>query len=127
MNNINSVPLKIMVIDDEESVLDTIKIVLNYAGYETVLLSKAPNIDEISKHKPALILLDLLLVGNSGQDICIQLKSNKLTKQIPIILFSAHNRQMIEAAMNACGADGYLAKPFDIDELIDLVKKFTYE
>jgi len=63
-----------------------------------------------------------MLLGEDGREICQQVKSAEQTKHIPMVLLSAHVAG--RSAMEACGADDFLAKPFRLTELIDMVKKY---
>lgn len=113
---------KILIIDDEESILDAVSLILEDAGFKTDMISKGEEtyqrVDEI---KPDLILLDVLLSGNDGRSICKRLKKDEETKHIPIIIISAH--PSIERTIKDCGADYFLAKPFEAAELLSAVQK----
>ncbi len=116
---------KVLIIDDEESILDTLQIVLEAEGFGVVLHATPPTVKQIIKINPNIIFLDLILKGTNGKDICIKLKGNDKAKEIPVILLSANSEQMLKEAANACGADGFLTKPFDIAVLAAVVKKYT--
>jgi CheY-like chemotaxis protein len=70
-----------------------------------------------------MILLDNRLIEGYGRDFCKRLKSDPSSRYIPVILFST-NAQLEEMARES-GADGYLKKPFDLEDLLDLVKQHT--
>jgi DNA-binding response OmpR family regulator len=75
------------------------------------------------KEKPDLILLDVLLAGKNGKDICSSLKNNSSTKDIPVIMFSGLSdarQQCLDA-----GADEFILKPFKIPVLVNLIKKLS--
>jgi len=114
---------KIIVIEDDPDTLDIINYILSDEGYDVI----AANNDEPLKHilaiQPALILLDnRLALGGSGHDLCFQLKSDPATRHFPVILVSANFN--LEKMAEDCLADGCLKKPFDVEELIALVKRF---
>src|SRR5579884_3220359 len=69
-----------------------------------------------------LLLLDLWLSGWSGRDICISLKSQEATRHLPIILISANNET--EKIAHEAGADDFLAKPFNLDEVQEKIENF---
>lgn len=73
---------------------------------------------------PDLLLLDIRLSGTDGQTICQQLKDQESTHHIPIILLSAH-KEMQHSSKNA-GADNFLAKPFEMGDLLALVAKYIH-
>jgi DNA-binding response OmpR family regulator len=76
--------------------------------------------NSIKKSEPQLILLDVFLSGIDGLDVCQKLKASPYTKHIPILLFSAFPR-IAESAIHDYGADDFLAKPFEVGDLIKKV------
>jgi len=116
---------RILVIDDDDAILDAFEIGLTDAGYHVKTNRKNGEIYEnIKKYAPDLIILDVLLSGMDGRDVSIQLKKQKRTKHIPIIMVSAHpdaKRTSLES-----GADYFLEKPFDMLNLLAIVKKYTH-
>jgi len=113
---------KILVIDDDEAILEVIKAVLEGEAYNVETSSEGSYVFTLRKKElPDLILLDMLLSGEDGKDICKKLKSQGYTHHIPVIILSAHAH--IEQDAKDCGADNYLPKPFDIDVLLAVVRK----
>jgi DNA-binding response OmpR family regulator len=117
---------RILVVDDDPDILDAIRFTLEDEGYAITTTEKgeyAENLHDGNGGLPDLIILDVLLSGKDGRTICRHLKSRDDTRHIPIIMISAHP----DAADSAVevGADAFLAKPWDIDELIALVARFT--
>jgi DNA-binding response OmpR family regulator len=112
---------RVWVIDDQQDILDVVRIVLDEEGYHTSTYQTGAHLRQPINDPPDLILLDILLSGEDGRIICKQLKSQEQTRNIPIVLLSAH----LNAAksIEECGADDFLAKPFHIGELINVVKK----
>lgn len=113
--------MKILVADDDEDILDVISIILSDEGFD---VSKADSPEQLSKldyDLPDLILLDIWLSGADGREICKELKTQKHTQHIPIVLMSA-NKDGKQIA-DVVGADAFIAKPFDIAELIATVSK----
>ncbi|MDO8510410.1 MAG: response regulator [bacterium] len=111
---------KIVVIDDDLGILEAVKTVLELEGYEVTALTKFEGVENICDCKPNLILLDVLLPGISGAVIARQLKKNKASKKIPIIMFSASSN--LEKTTEDLGVQGFIAKPFDISELLKTVE-----
>lgn len=112
---------KILIIDDDPGILEVIQIVLEEKGYE-VFLDDGRNVQQtVEEEKPDLILLDILLAGRDGKLIARSLKGHKKTAHIPIIFVSA-NLNLREKALEA-GVNAYLQKPFNIEELEQIVKK----
>lgn len=114
---------KILIVDDDESILNSLSFVLEDKGYSVETLIKGEDIYKtIEKNKPSLIFLDVLMSGIDGREICKKLKSDATTKDIAIIMISAHPTAMQEPK-EVC-ADEYLAKPFDLREMLSKVKKY---
>ena len=110
-----------MVIDDDESILEVMHIVLESEGYDVETSLNIQPLQHLNGTLPDLILLDVLLSGEDGIEICKRLKSQQTTKHIPIILLSAHSNASKTAQTS--GADAFLDKPFDIDVLVEMVKQ----
>lgn len=113
----------IFVVDDDAGILEVLGMVLQESNYETVLSTKNGDYIEqkIKERMPDLIILDILLSGHDGRTICKRLKSQEHTKHVPIILISAHPEARTTAF--EAGADDFIAKPFDIDDLLDAVER----
>lgn len=112
---------KILVVDDDESILEVIQIVLESEGYQIQIKQDGESLRHFTTDLPDLILLDVQLSGEDGPEICKRLKHNQATAHIPIIILSAHSDVHELAAVS--GADGFLEKPFDVDVLIKTVEK----
>lgn len=116
---------RILVVDDDPDILEALQFLLEYAGYEVKTTEKgeyAENLRDTNGGLPDLIILDVLLSGKDGRLICQKLKSQEETKLIPIIMISAHPGAKHSVA--AVGADDFIAKPFDADDLLEKVAKY---
>lgn len=114
---------KILVIDDEQDILKVTFARLNASGYQVSTASSAEEgFKLLEKDKPDLILLDLLLPGMQGEDLCKVLKKDNGLKQIPIILFTASVDDVNAKTQLSC-ADDYILKPFEPDELLAKIKR----
>ncbi len=115
---------RILIIDDDEAILEALNTVLTDEGYRTEVSTKNGEYVErsLQRELPDLMILDILLSGHDGREICKKLKSDERTRHIPVILMSAHIKG--EATAVEAGADAFLAKPFDIDELLKKVAQF---
>ena len=113
---------KILVADDDTGIVDAMQILLEDEGYDVITTLDGEKVMGLYEQKPDLVFLDIWMSGVNGKSICRLLKANEKTKNVPVIMFSA-NRDTGDIAAD-CGADGYLAKPFEIRELLDLVKKY---
>ncbi|WP_442591588.1 response regulator transcription factor [Pedobacter sp. AW31-3R] len=113
---------KILAVDDDNDILDVIRIILEDEGYEVSTLTDGKKVFEyVNNDKPDLILLDVMLGGVDGRDICRALKSDAVYNQIPIIMISASHNMDSFLTMPGSPND-FLAKPFDINNLINTVK-----
>lgn len=113
---------RIIVADDDPGIVDAMKILLEDEGYEVITTGDGSAVHDLYDQKPDLVFLDLWMSGINGNDVCRMLKSKIETKEVPIIIFSA-NRDL-EVISKDCGANDFLPKPFDIDQLICLVNKY---
>lgn len=113
---------RILVIDDDKPMLEIVKSILDNEGYVVETISNWTIVfDKIRQYKPDLIILDIFISGSDGRVICKELKKSKTTTNIPVILFSATNR--LEAYTKDSNAQGYLKKPFETMELVNIVKE----
>jgi DNA-binding response OmpR family regulator len=112
---------RILAVDDNADILEVLQMVLEDSDYEVETLSDGSLLlDKIREHRPDLILLDIMLGNLDGRELCKTIKLRKDTHSIPIILISAgYNSSDI---FNPNGADDFLAKPFDISELLGKIQ-----
>jgi DNA-binding response OmpR family regulator len=115
---------RVLIIDDDEAILEAMKIAIQREGYEVHTYIDGDNIiDKILFVKPDIVLLDLLLSGKDGSELVKEVKAENGLSQVPIIMISAHPSAKDMALKS--GVDHFLAKPFDLDELFKVVGKFT--
>ena len=112
---------KILIADDDPGIRDIFKIILTKAGYDIEVKEDANEIFENKFSIPDLFLVDKLLSGIDGLDICLYLKSNEQTSHIPVIMVSASPDIGI-AATNA-GADDFVEKPFELSYLLKVIER----
>ena len=112
---------RIIVVDDNEDILEIIKLILEGYDYDVLTLADGSLLFEnIREFKPDLILLDIMLGNMDGRELCKAVRGNDKTKDIPIIFVSASHS--ISDRFMATGSNvDFLAKPFDINELLDKV------
>jgi len=115
----------IVIVDDEPDILIFLEAMLRDAGYEVVAVEKSEALDQLLGQRwlPSLILLDMLLSGKDGRAISRQLKSQDFTRDIPIIMLSAHPGAAKEALES--GADDFIAKPFEMDDLLMKITNYV--
>ena len=114
---------KILVIDDEEDILDLVEYNLKQHGYKVSCISTGEEVLEtVHSFKPDLILLDLMLPGVDGFDVCKDLKSQPDTKDIPVIMLTAKSEDIDVVTGLELGADDYITKPFSPRVLVARVR-----
>lgn len=117
---------KILVIEDDKDIRDIITFILEEEGYEVMASGDSRILKSVTDFSPYLVLIDNWLTewktDATGEQLCRELKSNKATNHIPVIIMSAVSniKEIAEAGL----ADAYLKKPFDVDELLAIVKNF---
>jgi DNA-binding response OmpR family regulator len=112
---------KILVADDDPAICDAIQFMLQEEGYTVQTTINGETIYKMKKDYPDLLLLDIWMSGEDGREICKYLKKHKNTKNIPVILVSA-SRDIAKSALDA-GADDFITKPFEMDDLLNCVAK----
>ncbi len=121
MNNQSSL---ILVVDDDPDISMMLKMMLEYKGHKVVTAERADEIFQaISNNSFNLIIMDMLLSGINGTDICVQLKGKENTRSIPVMMISAHPNAK-ELCMQA-GANDFMAKPFDMDDILNTVARLV--
>lgn len=110
---------RIVVIEDNHDILELLGFILENEDYEVMASLDPEPLKSIEEIDPHLILLDENLGASRGHQLCLELKSNPGTSHLPVILISAVN-DLPELARR-CKADNYIAKPFLIEDLLDLV------
>lgn len=114
---------KILIADDDPAICDSIKMMLELEGYIVSTTVDGETIYKMEKEYPDLLLLDIWMSGQDGRDICKYLKKETHTKDIPIIMISA-SRDIRKIAQEA-GADDFLEKPFEQEELLKKISKYV--
>jgi len=114
-------PLDIFVLDDDLDICIMANAILKYAGYNVQYTSVAEKLlPSLEKVEPKLLLMDMLLSGMDGRDICKTLKADTDKQHIKIIMMSAHPDA--DRSCREAGADDFLAKPFDLQQFLGKVE-----
>jgi len=114
---------RILIVDDNSDILQVMQILLASRGFEVEVTTKGDEtFEKIDSFQPNLILLDIHLSGIDGRDICRTIKTSDEFKDIPVILFSSNRIKGTKLAETL--ADEFVAKPFDIHELISKINHF---
>ncbi len=109
---------KILIIDDEEHIVRMLQINMKTHGYDcAAAFSGEEGVSMVSSYLPDLVLLDVMLPGIDGVEVCRQIKSNPLTRQVPVLMLSAKSQGKDKITGLEGGADDYITKPFSLKEL----------
>ena len=113
----------VLVIEDEKNILELVKYNLEEAGYRVLTANRGDSgLDLARREKLSLVILDLMLPGIDGIEVCKILKQNYKTASIPIIMLTAKGQEADKIVGLELGADDYMTKPFSPRELIARVK-----
>ncbi|MGK7914019.1 MAG: response regulator transcription factor [Prochloraceae cyanobacterium] len=115
----------VMIVEDSKTDTELLTLYLQKEGLSVVTASSGEDAKaRLQSYKPDLIVLDVILPGLSGFQICRQLKSNSETKGIPIVLCSTRKTEVDKQWGKMGGADAYLTKPINRDKLIETIRRF---
>lgn len=112
----------ILVIEDNHAILDVITLILQSEAYKVAGLNKgADMMQHIDRFKPDLIIVDIMLPDADGRELLTQIRTNPTTQNIPVLMISAkYTPENIQHGPYK--PNGFLAKPFDIDDLLDKIE-----
>jgi DNA-binding response OmpR family regulator len=114
----------VLIADDDEDILQLLAFRLERAGYETVQAQNGNQALQLARDlQPALAVLDVMMPGLDGYDVTRELRRNEGTSTMPVILLTARAQSSDVARGLAAGADDYLKKPFDAQDLKDRVER----
>jgi len=110
---------KILIIEDDKNMVSTLTSLLQIKGFEVISAYDGyEGIYKAQKQSPNLVILDLRLPGLPGEEICKELKKDNKSGNLPIIMISAKGQESDRVVGKVIGADYYITKPFDMDDLI---------
>src|SRR6476620_1104984 len=108
---------KILIVEDDPHILLGLEEVLKSDGFDVASCNRGDRaVDAVAKNKPALVVLDVMLPGLSGYDICKQLRAKKIAT--PILMLTAKGQEIDKVVGLDLGADDYVTKPFGVRELL---------
>ena len=117
--------LRVLIVDDEPSVGDALRLVLESNGYEVVLVTKGlDGIDQVRRRRFGFSVVDLFLTDISGFQVIIDILKHQ--PEIPIVLITAHGSEQVFAEAKKLGAVGALSKPFPPAELLKLINTHVH-
>jgi DNA-binding response OmpR family regulator len=115
---------QILIVDDEPNVVIPIQFLLEQQGYRIMIAERGEDaLDLIYQYKPDLVLLDIMLPGIDGYEVCEIIRLNRNYRNVKIIFLTAKGREVEIVKGLALGADSYITKPFSNAELITKVKE----
>lgn len=111
---------KILIVEDEESLADPLAFLLRKEGFETIIAGDGPTaLEEFARNEIDIVLLDLMLPGMSGTDVCKELRQ---TSNVPVIMVTARDSEIDKVVGLELGADDYVTKPYSSRELIARIR-----
>ena len=120
----NQLPDRILVIDDDPDIGLMIKTMLEYHGYSVEVKDKAERTaDWVGTGDYGLVIMDMLMSGVNGIDICTALKQDPMLAHVPVIMISAHPNA--KAICKEAGAEDFISKPFDMKEILEKIGQFV--
>jgi len=102
---------------------------LEVGNYHVIpLYTSIRALEVVRREKPDLVLVDVMMPDKNGYEVCQELKTNEETRNIPVVLFTANAEQKghIEKSSKSAGADDYLLKPFEPNDLFVKIEKLMY-
>jgi len=118
-------PKKILLVDDEVDLVETVRFPLEMEGYHVLVSYNGEDaLNQARKENPDLILLDLMLPKLDGYKVCRLLKFDERYKHIPILMLTAKTQEKDKVLGMETGADEYITKPFEMDYLMEKVKEY---
>jgi two-component system, OmpR family, alkaline phosphatase synthesis response regulator PhoP len=118
-------PKKILIVDDEVDLVETVRFPLEMEGYHVLVSYNGEDaLNQARQENPDLILLDLMLPKLDGYKVCRLLKFDDRYKHIPILMLTAKTQEKDKALGMETGANEYITKPFEMDDLLKKVKAY---
>jgi twitching motility two-component system response regulator PilG len=122
----SSAPIKVLVIDDSNTIRRSAEMYLRQAGYEVILAEDGFDaLSKIADHQPRLIFVDIMMPRLDGYQTCALIKQNAKLKSTPVIMLSSKDGVFDRARGRLAGSDRYLTKPFTKEGLIAAVNEYV--
>jgi len=120
----NNMPNKILIVDDEPSIVVPIKFLMEQNGYSVhVAATGEEAIKSIADFRPDLVLLDIMLPMIDGYEVCQMIRDNPINREMKVVFLTAMGREVDVTKGLASGADAYIIKPFANAEVLETVKR----
>ena len=116
----------ILIVEDDPKQLILARDLLKISGYKTIEAADGEKGVELAKkYKPALILMDILMPKMDGYTACREIKLDKATKTIPVVMLTSLDFPLNKELAKDMGSDGYITKPLDRQKLLDVIHRFS--
>ena len=126
MSGASNNPIKVLVIDDSNTIRRSAEIFLRQAGFSVILADDGFDaLAKISDHQPQVIFVDIMMPRLDGYQTCALIKQNPLLKSTPVIMLSSKDGVFDRARGRLAGSDRYLTKPFTREGLINAVNEYA--
>lgn len=117
----------ILIADDEPNILISLEFLMKREGYDVKLARDGQEaLDSIIQHRPALVLLDVMMPKMSGFDVCQEVRARADVGRTPILMLTARGRDTDVAKGLELGANAYMTKPFSTKELVEKVRELLF-
>jgi two-component system response regulator VicR len=113
---------RVLILENDADLLYIMQEALYYEGFHVTCITEVSDIFHlVDTYKPDLLMIDYLLPGTDGGELCKRLKKNSATRHLPVIINSVYPRRQMSLGINDC--DDFIAKPFDLDDMVNRIKK----
>ena len=114
---------RVLLVDDEASIVKIVGKRLEVAGYEVLIaMDGEEGLTKARLGRPDIVILDLMMPKKNGFEVCAELKKDPQYRHIPVIIFTGKGRDMDEQICRECGANAYLTKPHKPEDLIEQIE-----
>ncbi len=112
-----------LIVEDEPGIAEILADLLGDEGYETLVSVDGAALEAVAEAPPALILLDVMMPGMDGPEVCRRLKADPRTARVPVVFLTAMPPAILAVRLVDCPHDGVLPKPFHLDEVLAVVRR----
>ena len=114
---------RILIVEDEPGLAEVLTDLLGDEGYETAVSVDGAALGAVADAPPALILLDVMMPGMDGPEVCRRLKADPRTAAVPVVFITALPPETLAARLGDCPHEGVLPKPFTLDSVLAVVRR----
>lgn len=119
-------PKRVLVIEDEANIVESLSFLLRHAGFEVSVANDGPiAIEMAAENVPDVVLLDLMLPTMTGYEVLARLREAKATSEVPVIVLTAKGQDEVRDASMARGANRFITKPYGNDEIVAAVRSLS--